>query len=107
MTEKEYRPKDLQKSIEQVAGLLAIRFRPMFGGIVGYASEQPFASLSDKGLALRLAEVDRQMLIQAAGRPLQYILRLFGLKALENRQQLRSARLHDCAGRDFRVRPHP
>ena len=72
MTEKEYQPKELQVAMEQVGGLLKIRFRPMFGGMTGYAEERPFASLSNRGLALKLAEADRQMLIEAGGRPLQY-----------------------------------
>ena len=49
VTEKEYQPKELQVAIEQVAGLLEIRFRPMFGGMTGYAEERPFASLSNRG----------------------------------------------------------
>lgn len=44
----------------------------MFGGVTGYAGERNFASLSDVGLALKLSRADREALIAAGGKPLQY-----------------------------------
>ncbi len=52
---------------------MELAFRPMFGGIMGYAGGKPFVSLSDVGLALKLAPGDRETLLSAPGaRPLQY-----------------------------------
>ncbi len=49
-----------------------LRCRAMFGGVTGYAGERNFASLSDAGLALKLSKADRETLIAAGGKPLQY-----------------------------------
>jgi TfoX/Sxy family transcriptional regulator of competence genes len=46
---------------------LDLAFRSMFGGIMGYADGKPFASLSDVGLALKLAGADREALLATAG----------------------------------------
>ena len=52
---------------------LEVRFKPMFGGVMGYAEGKVFASLSDVGLALKLSGADREDLLAIAGsRPLQY-----------------------------------
>ncbi len=52
---------------------LELSFRPMFGGIMGYVDAKVFASLSDVGLALKLAGADREALLAEPGaRPLQY-----------------------------------
>jgi TfoX/Sxy family transcriptional regulator of competence genes len=52
---------------------LELSFRPMFGGIMGYASGKVFASLSDVGLALKLTGADREALLAIPGsKPLQY-----------------------------------
>jgi len=67
-------PKSLQAICEAAAPPdLALRFRPMFGGIMGYAEDKPFVSLSDIGLALKLAGADREALLALPGaKPLQY-----------------------------------
>jgi TfoX/Sxy family transcriptional regulator of competence genes len=68
--------KALRARIEAVLGpeahVLEIAFRPMFGGITGYAFGRNFASLSDVGLAIKLGATDRAALLAAGGRPLQY-----------------------------------
>jgi len=52
---------------------LELAFRPMFGGIMGYADGKPFASLSNVGLALKLAGADRDALLATPGaKPLRY-----------------------------------
>ena len=52
---------------------LELAFRPMFGGIMGYAGGKPFASLSNIGLALKLAGADRDALLAIPGaQPLRY-----------------------------------
>lgn len=52
---------------------LELSFRPMFGGIFGYASGQAFASLSNVGLALKMTGADHAALSQEPGvKPLQY-----------------------------------
>jgi len=52
---------------------LELSFRPMFGGIMGYAEGKVFASLSDVGLALKLTGADRDTLLAIPGsKPLQY-----------------------------------
>jgi TfoX/Sxy family transcriptional regulator of competence genes len=67
-------PTQLQKRIEAAAPVeLELRFRPMFGGIGGYAGGRMFASLSDVGLALKLGADDRAALLKLKdARPLQY-----------------------------------
>ena len=52
---------------------LELAFRPMFGGIMGYADGKAFASLSDVGLALKLSGADREALLAMPdSKPLQY-----------------------------------
>lgn len=47
--------------------------RRMFGGITLYTHGRNFASLSNRGLALKLDQPDRESLLRIAGaRPLQY-----------------------------------
>ncbi len=67
-------PADLQKHVEAAAPAgLELRFRPMFGGISGYADGRMFLSLSDVGLALKLGEEGRGALLKLKGaKPLQY-----------------------------------
>jgi len=69
-----HQPKSLQTILEAAAPPdLELAFRPMFGGIMGYAEGKAFASLSDVGLALKLLGDDREALLAVAGsRPLQY-----------------------------------
>ncbi len=72
----DYVAKDLQKIIEDALGPEAveyeIRFQAMFGGVLGYAFERPFASLYQAGIALKLSPEDRDRLIKAGGFPLRY-----------------------------------
>ena len=64
----EHDPKQLQATVQQAAPPdLPLRFRPMFGGIMGYAEEKPFASLSNVGLALKLSGSDHSELLSQAG----------------------------------------
>jgi TfoX/Sxy family transcriptional regulator of competence genes len=67
-------PKALQTVLETAAPPdLELAFRPMFGGIMGYAGGKVFASLSDVGLALKLAGADRDALLATPGAgPLRY-----------------------------------
>lgn len=52
---------------------LELAFRPMFGGVMGYAAGKVFVSLSDVGLGLKLAGTDREALLAIPGaKPLQY-----------------------------------
>ena len=46
---------------------LELAFRPMFGGIMGYAEGKVFASFSDVGLALKLSGADREALLALEG----------------------------------------
>ena len=48
-------PKKLQAHLARVAPDLPLVFKPMFGGILAYADGKPVASLSDRGLALKLS----------------------------------------------------
>lgn len=67
-------PKHLQ-TVMQMAGPaeLNLSFRPMFGGIMGYADGKAFASLSKVGLALKMSGSDHDALCAEAGaKPLQY-----------------------------------
>jgi TfoX/Sxy family transcriptional regulator of competence genes len=51
-----YEPKALQALMEAASPPdLDLRFRAMFGGILGYADGQAFASLSNVGLALKMS----------------------------------------------------
>lgn len=68
-------PKALQRILEAAAPPdMELRFKAMFGGIMGYAAEKPFASLSDVGLALKLeTAADHEALMAVAGaKALQY-----------------------------------
>jgi TfoX/Sxy family transcriptional regulator of competence genes len=52
---------------------LELAFKPMFGGIMAYADGKVLASLSDVGLALKLAGADREALLAIPGsKPLRY-----------------------------------
>ena len=70
----EHDPKVLQAILTQAAPPdLELSFRPMFGGIMGYADAKVFASLSNVGLALKLSGPDREALLAEPGaRPLRY-----------------------------------
>jgi len=67
-------PKVLQEILTRAAPPdLELAFRPMFGGIMGYADGKAFASLSNVGLALKLAGADRDALLATPGaEPLRY-----------------------------------
>lgn len=59
----EHDPKDLQAIMETASPPgLELSFRPMFGGIMGYAAGQVFASLSNVGLALKMSGADHAAL---------------------------------------------
>ena len=60
-------PKQLQAVMQSAAADLELAFRPMFGGIMAYATGRAFASLSDMGLALKLAEPHRSELLAVEG----------------------------------------
>ncbi len=52
---------------------LELAFKPMFGGIMGYADGKVFASLSDVGLAFKLSGADHADLLAIVGaKPLRY-----------------------------------
>ena len=67
-------PKRLQAILQEAAPPdLPLAFRPMFGGIMGYADGKPFASLSDVGLALKLSGGDHaELLAQPGAAALRY-----------------------------------
>lgn len=67
-------PKQLQSVLAGAAPPdLDLAFRPMFGGIMGYAEGKPFASLSDVGLALKLSgEAHDALLMLPGAAPLRY-----------------------------------
>jgi len=64
----DYDPANLQKilMIPELAAL-DLSFRPMFGGIMGYAGGKVFASLSNIGLALKMNGKDREALLALPG----------------------------------------
>ena len=70
----EHDPKKLQAVVEAASPPdLEIGFRPMFGGIMGYAAGQAFASLSNVGLALKMAGSDHAALSEVPDvKPLRY-----------------------------------
>lgn len=70
----EWDSKQLQAIMEAASPPgLELGFRPMFGGIFGYAAGQAFASLSNVGLALKMTGADHAALSQEPGvKPLQY-----------------------------------
>ncbi len=63
-----YVPADLQLTLlAATSPKLELTFRPMFGGIMGYARGRPFASLSNVGLALKLGGVNHSELLTLPG----------------------------------------
>jgi TfoX/Sxy family transcriptional regulator of competence genes len=66
--------KELQAIMEAASPPgLELSFRPMFGGIFGYAAGQAFASLSNVGLALKMTGADHAALSEEPGvQPLRY-----------------------------------
>jgi TfoX/Sxy family transcriptional regulator of competence genes len=70
----EHDPKALQAVMEAASPPdLELGFRPMFGGIMGYAAGQVFASLSNMGLALKMTGADHAALSEVPGvKPLRY-----------------------------------
>ncbi len=70
----EHDPKSIQAAIERAAAsALELSFRPMFGGIMGYVGGRPFASISNRGLALKLdARGQTELLAHEGARRLQY-----------------------------------
>lgn len=70
----EHDPKKLQAVMEAASPPdLELGFRPMFGGIFGYAAGQAFASLSNVGLALKMTGADHAALSEVPGvEPLRY-----------------------------------
>lgn len=67
-----HNPKQLQAVVEAAAPDLELSFRPMFGGIMGYAGGAAFLSLSNVGLGVKLSGVDREVLLAAGGEALRY-----------------------------------
>ena len=65
-------PADLQARMLAAAPDIELSFRRMFGGIMGYAAEVVFASLSDVGLALKFAGAEHEKALAAGGVPLSY-----------------------------------
>ena len=66
-------PADLQARMLAAAPDIELSFRKMFGGIMGYAAEVPFASLSNVGLALKFTPGEREKALALPGaKPLQY-----------------------------------
>lgn len=70
----EHDPKELQVILEAASPPdLELGFRPMFGGIFGYAGGQAFASLSNVGLALKMTAADHAALSAVPNvKPLRY-----------------------------------
>lgn len=61
-------PKQLQAVMQRAAPPdMPLGFRPMFGGIMAYCEGKPFASLSNVGLALKLAGGDHTALLAEEG----------------------------------------
>ncbi|MEI9989259.1 MAG: TfoX/Sxy family protein [Rhizomicrobium sp.] len=67
-------PRDLQKKMEAaMPANVDWRFKPMFGGIGVYADDRMCVSLSDVGLAVKLAPAEQEALLKLKGaRRLQY-----------------------------------
>lgn len=66
-------PADLQARMLAAAPDIELSFRRMFGGIMGYVAEVPFASLSNVGLALKFTPAEREKALALPGaKPLQY-----------------------------------
>ncbi len=70
----EHDPNDLKSVMEAASPPdLELGFRPMFGGIFGYAGGQAFASLSNMGLALKMIGADHAALSAVPDvKPLRY-----------------------------------
>jgi TfoX/Sxy family transcriptional regulator of competence genes len=52
---------------------LEITYRAMFGGLMLYTAMKPFAVVAEQGLSLKLAETDREALLQEPGaEPMQH-----------------------------------
>ncbi len=70
----EHDPKKLQAVMEAASPPdLELVFRPMFGGIMAYTAGQVFASLSNRGLALKMTGADHAALSEVPGvMPLRY-----------------------------------
>jgi len=67
-------PHDLQKKMEAaMPANVDWRFKPMFGGIGVYANDRMCVSLSDIGLAVKLAPAEQEALLKLKGaKRLQY-----------------------------------
>ena len=67
-------PKALQAILAAAAPPdMPLTFRPMFGGILAYVDGKPLASLSNVGLALKLAGDDHREFLKLPGaEPLRY-----------------------------------
>jgi len=72
--DKEHDPKQIQTAVERAAVKeLELSFRPMFGGIMAYVGGRAFASVSNRGLALKLGSEKQDELLAIEGsRRLQY-----------------------------------
>lgn len=57
----------VRDAAEAAAPEATLRFRAMFGGATAYADDRPFASLSNVGLALKLAPADQDALLALPG----------------------------------------
>lgn len=62
---------EFQEQLKSAAALLSppveLEFKSMFGGMCAYCGENVFASLSDVGLALKLAPSDQEELLAHQG----------------------------------------
>ncbi|THD77141.1 MAG: TfoX family protein [Phenylobacterium sp.] len=69
-----HNPKALQALFQTAAPPdMELAFKAMFGGVMGYVDGKPFASMSDVGLALKLAGDDYADLLATPGaKALQY-----------------------------------
>ena len=66
-------PRALRALLVAAVPDIPLTFKPMFGGILAYADGKPVASLSNVGLALKLAPVDQEALLKSKGaKRLQY-----------------------------------
>lgn len=57
----------LQAAAAHISPPVALTFKSMFGGMCAYWGELVFASLSDVGLALKLAQSDQEELLELPG----------------------------------------
>jgi len=77
MTITTHDPKQLQQIMRDrlIDQPIDVTYKPMFGGIMAYADGQVFASLSNVGLAIKLAaEAQAELLAIPDARRLQYEL---------------------------------